>query len=160
MHLQPISIRFRLLALGAATAVLVGVPLAGYAELDKATADEIEAYFDFSDYNNGTIMAQQIPAEDYGKFYIVDVRNADQYAENHIPGATNIEWPKVFASRTLLPRDKTILVYCNTGSFSGQVAMALRMAGYENVRILHGGINEWHARGGLEAYARAVKQSN
>jgi len=55
--------------------------------------------------------------------------------------------------------DKTILVYCNTSSFSGQVAMALRMNGYENVRILHGGYGEWKAGGGLEAYPRAAKKS-
>ena len=37
--------------------------------------------------------------------------------------------------------------------------MALRMDGYENVRILHGGYGEWKARGGLEAYARATRKN-
>jgi 3-mercaptopyruvate sulfurtransferase SseA len=46
-------------------------------------------------------------------------------------------------------------VYCNTSSFAAQVAMALRMDGFENVRLLYGGYNEWKARGGLEAHARA-----
>lgn len=71
----------------------------------------------------------------------------------------NVEWRKVFAQRATLPTDKTVLVYCNTGSFSGQVAMALRMAGLENVRILHGGYTEWQARGGVDAYARTLKQN-
>jgi 3-mercaptopyruvate sulfurtransferase SseA len=35
--------------------------------------------------------------------------------------------------------------------------MALRMAGYENVRILHGGYDQWKARGGMQAHARAAK---
>lgn len=66
---------------------------------------------------------------------------------------------QVFAQRAKLPKDKTILVYCNTSSFAAQVAMALRLDGFENVRLLHGGYNEWKVRGGMEANARAGKKS-
>lgn len=69
--------------------------------------------------------------------YVLDVRDASQFAKEHIPGAVNVEWRKVFAGRATLPKDKTNLAYYNTGSFSAQSAMALRMAGFENVRILH-----------------------
>lgn len=122
------------------------LPMAAQAQMDKATTEAVAAYFDFADYNSGTIMAEQIPAEDWKRFYLLDVRDAGQYAKEHIPGAVNIEWRKVFSERAKLPKDKTILVYCNTGSFSGQVAMALRMDGFENVRLLHGGFGEWKAR--------------
>jgi rhodanese-related sulfurtransferase len=37
--------------------------------------------------------------------------------------------------------------------------MALRLDGFDNVRLLYGGFNEWKARGGMEAYARASKKS-
>jgi rhodanese-related sulfurtransferase len=104
-------------------------------------------------------MAEQIPADDYKKPFVLVVRDAGQFAKDHIPGAVNVEWRKVFAERGKLPKNKTVLVYCNTSSFSGQVAMALRMDGYEDVRILHGGYGEWKARGGLEAHARATKAS-
>jgi rhodanese-related sulfurtransferase len=103
-------------------------------------------------------MAEQIPAEDYKRLFVLDVRDAAQFAKDHIPGAVNIEWRQVFAQRTKLPKDKTIIVYCNTSSFAGQVAMALRLDGFENVRVLHGGFNEWKARGGMDAYARATKK--
>lgn len=144
------------LALGAA----VATPSLVHAQVDKATTEAIETYFDFIDYNGGTLMAEQIPPEDYRKLYVLDVRDAGQFAKDHIPGAVNIEWRKVFAERARLPKDRTILAYCNTSSFSGQVAMALRMAGFENVRILHGGYGEWKARGGMDAYGRAKKGSN
>lgn len=127
----------------AASALL---PMAAQAQMDKASAETVASYFDFVDYNSGTIMTEQIPAEDWKKFYLLDVRDAGQYAKEHIPGAVNIEWRKVFAERAKLPKDKSILVYCNTGSFSGQVAMALRLDGFENVRILHGGFGAWQAR--------------
>ena len=143
------------LALAAATCL----PLAVYAEADKATINALEGYFDFADANSGTIMAEQLAAEDYKKLLVLDVRDAGRFAKDHIPGAMNIEWRQVFAQRAKLPKDKTILVYCNTSSFAGQVAMALRMDGYENVRLLHGGYNEWKAAGGMNAQARAAKKS-
>jgi rhodanese-related sulfurtransferase len=127
----------------AASALL---PMAAQAQMDKASAETVASYFDFVDYNSGTIMVEQIPAEDWKRFYLLDVRDAGQYTKEHIPGAVNIEWRKVFAERAKLPKDKNILVYCNTGSFSGQVAMALRLDGFENVRILHGGFGAWQAR--------------
>lgn len=86
------------------------------------------------------------------------MRDAGQFAREHIPGAVNIEWRQVFAQRAKLPKDRTNLVYCNTSSFAAQAAMALRMDGIENVRLLYGGYNEWTARGGLDAYARASKK--
>jgi rhodanese-related sulfurtransferase len=151
-----LPVRTRLLALAAAAA-WAALPAAASADVDARTAEAIESYFDFIDYNGGTLMAEQIPADDYRKLYVLDVRDAGQFARDHIPGAVNIEWRKVFAERAKLPRDRTILAYCNTSSFSGQVAMALRMAGYENVRILHGGYDQWKARGGMQAHARASK---
>lgn len=151
---------FRLrLALTVALAAAACLPIAAQAQADKATLNAIEGCFDFVDAHAGTILPEQIPAEDYKKFFVLDVRDAGQFVKEHVPGVTNIEWRQVFAQRAKLPRDKTILVCCNTSSFAAQVAMALRMDGFENVRLLYGGFNEWKARGGMEAYARASKKS-
>ena len=149
----------RRLTLTLALAAAACLPLAVHAQADKATINALEGYFDFADANSGTIMAEQLAAEDYKKLLVLDVRDATQFAKDHIPGAMNIEWRQVFAQRAKLPKDKTILVYCNTSSFAGQVAMSLRMDGYENVRLLHGGYNEWKASGGMNAQARAAKKS-
>jgi rhodanese-related sulfurtransferase len=124
------------------------LPSTALAQMDKPTTEALESYFEFTDYNSGTVAADQLAPEDWKKFYVLDVRDAGQYEKEHIPGAVNIEWRRVFSQRAKLPKDKTVLAYCNTGSFSGQVAMALRIAGYENVRILHGG---------MDAYIRAKK---
>lgn len=147
----------RRMALTLALAAAAFAPLAAHAQVDKATINALEGYFDFADANAGTILPEQIPAEDYKKLFVLDVRDASQFAKDHIPGAVNIEWRQVFAKRASLPKDKTILVYCNTSSFAAQAAMALRMDGFENVRLLYGGYNEWKARGGMDAYARAGK---
>jgi rhodanese-related sulfurtransferase len=152
------SLRRHLLTVTFAASTLAcwSLPAAGQ-PADQATAQALEGYFDFVDANAGTLLAEQIPAADYPKLHIVDVRDAAQFAKAHVPGAVNLEWRQVFAMRASLPRDKTILLYCNTSSLAAQVAMALRLDGFENVRLLYGGFHGWQAAGGLEANARAIR---
>jgi rhodanese-related sulfurtransferase len=114
----------------------------------------MEEYLDFVDYGGGTMLPEQIPSEDWKRFYVIDARDKDQFARGHIPGAVNIEWRQVLAQRASLPRDKSILIYCNQGTLSAQAAFALRVAGFDNVRVLQGGFTEWKAKGGFEAAAR------
>jgi rhodanese-related sulfurtransferase len=122
----------------------------------EAAVKELEAYLDFVDYGGATILPEQIPEPDWKRFVIVDARDADQYAKEHIPGAINIEWRQTLARRGELPKDKPVLIYCNSGSLSAQAGLALRVAGMENVRILQGGFAEWKAKGGFDAYRRAT----
>lgn len=124
---------------------------------DKAKLmDELSGYLEFVDYGGGTIFAEQIPRSEYSKMMIIDARDAAQFAKEHIPGAVNIEWREVLAKRSGIPKDKAVLIYCNTGSLSAQAGFALRVSGWENVKILQGGFAEWKAKGGLDANARAV----
>ena len=123
---------------------------------DKAKLmDELSGYLEFVDYGGGTIFAEQIPKSEYSKMMIIDARDAAQFAKEHIPGAVNIEWRQVLAKSASIPKDKGVLIYCNTGSLSAQAGFALRVAGWENVKILQGGFSEWKAKGGLDANARA-----
>ena len=136
----------------------LSVPATALAE-DKAAISAMEAYFDFSEYESGTILPEQIPAEDWKKIHVIDARDAEQFRKAHIPGAVNIEWRKVLGQRSTLPQDKMVLLYCNSGTLSSQAAMALHVAGMENVRILQGGFSEWKAKGGFEANRIATKKS-
>ena len=134
------------------------VPVVSYAE-DKAAISTMEAYFDFSEYEGGTILPEQIPAEDWKNIYVIDTRDAEQYQKAHIPGAVNIDWRKVLGQRSKLPNNKMVLLYCNAGTLSSQAALALRVAGMENVRILQGGFTDWKAKGGFEANKIATRKS-
>jgi len=118
--------------------------------------DEISGYLEFADYGGGTIFAEQIPKSEYPKMMVIDVRDPVQFNKGHIPGAINIDWRQVLAKSGSIPKNKTVLVYCNTGTLSAQAGFALRVSGWENVRILQGGIAEWTAKGGLEANERAA----
>ena len=116
----------------------------------------MEEYLDFVDYSGATMFAEQIPREDWKRFHVIDARDKDQYAKEHIPGSVNLEWRQVIAQRQSIPKDKPVLIYCNTGSLSAQAGFALRIAGYDNVRILQGGFAEWKAKGGLDAASKAT----
>ena len=124
---------------------------------NKAIAvDEMTAYLEFVDYGGATIFPEQLPKSEYPKMMIIDTRDAGQYAKEHIPGAINIEWRQVLAQSAKIPKDKMVLLYCNAGTLSSQAGFALRIAGWDNVRILQGGMSEWKAKGGLDANERAA----
>ncbi len=124
---------------------------------DKAKLiDELSGYLEFVDYGGGTIFPEQIPRSEYAKMMIIDARDAAQYGKEHIPGAVNIEWRQVLAKSADIPKNKAVLIYCNSGSLSAQAGFALRVSGWENVKILQGGFAEWKAKGGLDANTKAA----
>ena len=124
---------------------------------DKAAAiDEMEAYLEFVDYGGGVIFPEQIPKDEWPKMLVIDARDAAQFAKSHIPGAINMDWRQVLAKRNTIPKNKPVLIYCNTGSLSAQAGFAMRVAGWDNLRILQGGMEEWKAKGGLDAAAKAT----
>jgi rhodanese-related sulfurtransferase len=124
---------------------------------DNPVVKEMEDYLEMVDYMGGTIFPRQIAREDWKDYYVIDARDADQYAKEHIPGAVNIDWRQVLARRNEFPKGKMILLYCNSGTLSAQGAFALKLAGVENVLILQGGLSQWKAEGGFDAQRRATQ---
>jgi rhodanese-related sulfurtransferase len=119
-------------------------------------AEAIEEHLEFAEYGASIILPEQIPAEDWPRILVIDARDAAQFEAEHIPGAVNIEWRKAVARRDEIPRDQPVVVYCNTGSLSAQAVFALRLLGWDNVRVLQDGIRGWKEKGGFEANRRAV----
>jgi rhodanese-related sulfurtransferase len=144
------------LALAALTATSFMLAPAAHADNKAIAVDEMEAYLEFVEYGGGVIFAEQIPAAEWPKMLVIDARDAGQFAKSHIPGAINMDWRQVLAKRNQIPKDKAVLIYCNTGTLSAQAGFALRVAGWDNVRILQGGMEEWKAKGGFEAAAKAT----
>ena len=142
------------------TALAVALALAAFTTAhadNKAIAvDEMEAYLEFVDYGGGVIFAEQIPKDEWPKFLVIDARDAGQFAKGHIPGAINMDWRQVLAKRHEIPKNKPVLIYCNTGSLSAQAGFAMRVAGWDNLRILQGGMEEWKAKGGFDAAEKAT----
>ena len=143
------------LALATATSLL-WTPTT-WADNQAAVIDGMEGYLEFVDYGGGVIFAEQIPKDEWPKIMVIDARDAGQFAKGHIPGAVNMDWRQVLAKRNSIPKNKPVLIYCNTGSLSAQAGFALRVAGWDNVRILQGGMEEWKAKGGFDAAAKATR---
>ncbi|MBQ0921903.1 rhodanese-like domain-containing protein [Hydrogenophaga aromaticivorans] len=144
------------LALAVLTASTLLLTPAAHADNKAIAVDEMEAYLEFVDYGGGVIFAEQIPADEWKKMLVIDARDAGQFAKGHIPGAINMDWRQVLAKRNTIPKDKPVLIYCNTGSLSAQAGFAMRVAGWDNLRILQGGMEEWKAKGGFDAAAKAT----
>ena len=148
--------RLRTLALAAATAGSLLLASAAHADNKAIATDEMEAYLEFVDYGGGVIFAEQIPKDEWPKMVVIDARDPAQFAKGHIPGAVNMDWRQVLAKRNTIPKNKPVLIYCNTGSLSAQAGFALRVAGWDNVRILQGGMADWQAKGGFDAAAKVA----
>jgi rhodanese-related sulfurtransferase len=130
-----------------------------HAEDSPAVVDALSGYMDFAEYGSSLIWPEQIPRDDWKKVFIVDARDAAQYAADHIPGSLNIEWRQAVARRGELPKDRMVVMYCNSGSLSAQAVFALRLLGHDNVKVLQDGIEGWRKKGGFDAHARASKPS-
>lgn len=152
--MKPVKQLIRSIPLIALTLCAASLP--ARADDSKAVIDALEGYLEFVDYGGATIFPEQIPKDEWQKMFVIDARDKAQFDKGHIPGARNIEWRQVLAQRSAIPKDKPVLIYCNVGTLSAQAGFALRLAGYENVRILQGGFNEWKSKGGFDAAAKAT----
>jgi len=69
---------------------------------------------------------------------LVDVRDADEFEEGHIPGAINLPLNKLRTRLNELPRDRELWLYCRVGQ-RGYYATRLLMQHGFNVKNLPGG---------------------
>lgn len=75
---------------------------------------------------------------------LVDLRDPALYKLGSIPDAINIPMDDIGALYRL-PKDKDIYVFCQTGEYSGEIAILLSDAGY-TVCNLTGGYREYMRR--------------
>jgi sulfur-carrier protein adenylyltransferase/sulfurtransferase len=81
---------------------------------------------------------------------IIDVRETDEYAAGHLPGAKHV--PRSYLETRIegvVPdRASQVILYCASGNRSAYGARTLEQElGYENVRSMTGGITLWKDRG-------------
>lgn len=66
---------------------------------------------------------------------LLDVRTPEEFAENHLQGARNVDVsaPTFVEQVRSLAQDRRIVVYCQTGNRSSQAVDRLRDANFEDV---------------------------
>lgn len=80
---------------------------------------------------------------------ILDIRTPEEYESGHIEGALNIDYYNENFKSELekLDPEKQYLVYCRSGSRSGNSMQLFEIAGLKKVYNMRGGINSWKERG-------------
>jgi hydroxyacylglutathione hydrolase len=97
---------------------------------------------DFDTVQVATISPAELAAKDDA--FVLDVRTANEYAEGHIDGATQLHAGRVVYKRDTLPQDQTMVVHCQAGGRASVAASALRHFGFE-VLELQGSFEGWQA---------------
>jgi rhodanese-related sulfurtransferase len=76
---------------------------------------------------------------------LIDVREPDEYAAGHVPGAVNLPMSRIGELLDQLP-DGAFDVICQVGGRSGRVVEALEARGYDATNV-DGGTGAWVAAG-------------
>lgn len=90
---------------------------------------------------------QQFAKGERGDYQFIDVREAEEHAEGHIPGASNIPLSEFMARVDEISEDEPVLLVCNTGVRSAQAALFLASMGYEDIYNLEDGTKGWKKQG-------------
>lgn len=75
----------------------------------------------------------------------VDVREVHEYKHGHIEGFRNIPLSQLKARIDELPKDKSIVLTCQSGMRSRQAAKLLSKQGYSRLAHLKTGVMGWNA---------------
>ena len=62
-----------------------------------------------------------------------------------LPNSINMDWRDILKRHDEIPRDKTVVIYCNTMLYSSRAQLLLHMDSFDNVLLLQGGLFGWHA---------------
>jgi len=83
------------------------------------------------------------------KVVIVDVREADEWNDEHIPEAIHLSRGTLELDiEEKVPDPETMIIcHCGGGGRSALAAESLRKMGYKNVRSMAGGFKAWKAIG-------------
>src|ERR1700736_1102737 len=84
-----------------------------------------------------------------GEAVIVDVREKEEWDEEHIPDATHFSRGTIELEieERFPDLNKTIITHCGGGGRSALAAESLQRMGYKNVRSMAGRLKAWKAAG-------------
>ena len=78
---------------------------------------------------------------------VIDVRQLNEYAAGHVPGAWHIAAGSLEDRLADLPRDRPIATMCASGYRSSVAASLLKRAGFRDVAWVASGLPAWRAQG-------------
>jgi rhodanese-related sulfurtransferase len=79
---------------------------------------------------------------------VVDVRQALEWADGHIPGAELVEAGALPTAELHLPADRLIVTHCVHGQRAATGLSMLEHRGYRDLALTTEGVDDWRAAGG------------
>ena len=131
----------RLMVLALSVSLVIGVALTGGCVRDgTATIEDITPQEAFTLIQNN---------QNNLDFVIIDVRTPGEFGAGHIENATNINfYSEAFRDEfNKLDKDKTYLIYCQSGGRSGSALDIMAELNFKEAYNILGGINLWKAEG-------------
>jgi rhodanese-related sulfurtransferase len=78
---------------------------------------------------------------------LVDIRDADEHAREHIPGATHLPLSEIKQGRPELENNRAVIYHCRSGNRTAANAMELKQAANCEAFIVEGGLEAWRKAG-------------
>jgi hydroxyacylglutathione hydrolase len=83
-----------------------------------------------------------------GEVAVLDVRDAEEFDQGHIPGSLHIPYQQLPERIAELPAGRTIAAVCSGGKRSALAASLLQREGFDSVlHVGHGGVGTWEREG-------------
>ena len=82
-----------------------------------------------------------------GDVYIIDVRRQNEFRKGHLRNAKNIPLDGFKDRLNKIPKNKDVLVYCETGARSIRAVRYLEVSGHERILHMHRGLRGWKKAG-------------
>lgn len=91
----------------------------------------------------------EVMADTNPNLVLLDVRERNEWNLGHLPNAIHIPRGSMETKvEALIPRDKHVVIYCQSGNRSAFAADTLQQMGYDDVASMSSGIRGWADEGG------------
>jgi rhodanese-related sulfurtransferase len=106
-------------------------------KIEKTDINEKDAYYIFKEFKGKE------------ELIILDIRSEEEFENNHIPDAINIDFynKNFYRILKLLDKSKIYLVYCKSGMLSEEAVMMMKELDFERVHNMEKGIIGWEKSG-------------
>lgn len=73
-----------------------------------------------------------------GRAVLIDIRDRADYRKDHWPGAVNYSYDEIEKGHVRLPKNRKLVLYCEHGGGSMQLARSLGRQGYQVATVVGG----------------------
>lgn len=84
------------------------------------------------------ISIEELKRADKNTCTVIDIRDEISYNYGNIPNSVNIPLEKIKNDKSILPKDKRLIICCKSGQISDTLAEELREDGYDAVNLMNG----------------------